>query len=164
VEATRQTPRLLWVLGIALVAALMLAAFARMGGLGVEPRVSVANAADATSISSISVSSTCGELGGFTGTVTLNGTFTGSITLGLFYHVPGSSTFVYSGLSTTVTFNGTSTGTYNFPSFSFPGANTYRIQVLDSSGLGGATVKSASVSGCTPTTTTTTTSTSTTVS
>ena len=155
-EATRRT-RTLGMVGIALLAALMLAAFARMGGLGIEPRVSVVNAAAATAISSISVSDNCGALGGFTGTVTLNGTSNGSITLGLFYHVPGNGTWFYSGLSATASFGGGNTATYNFPSYSAAGANSYRIQVLDANGLNGATTKSRSVPGCSGTTTTETT-------
>ena len=89
-EATRQRHRLISIVGIALIAALMLAAFAKLGGLGIEPSIASANAAGATSIESISVSPTCGSLGGFTGSVNLNGTFTGTITVGLFYHVPGN--------------------------------------------------------------------------
>ena len=65
-EVTRQRNRLIGIVGIALIAALMLAAFARLGGLGVEPRIASANAADATAITSISVSPTCGSNGGFT--------------------------------------------------------------------------------------------------
>jgi hypothetical protein len=149
------------ILGTAVVAILMIAAFALLGGIG--PQGNTVQAAAATSIQSISVNSTCDPTaGGFAGTVTLNGTFSGSITLGLFYHVPGGSQFVYSGVSTTASFAGTSTATYAFTPFTFAGANSYRIQVLDSGGLGGSTVKSNSVPPCTPTTTTTTTTTSTT--
>jgi hypothetical protein len=142
-----------------IVAVAMVAMFMLVGGLGFLPS-NTAHAAPATSITSISVNSTCGTAGGFTGTVTLNGTSSGTITLGLFYHVPGNSTFIDSGLRATATFTGGSTATYNFASFTFPGANTYRIQVIDSGGLGGATVKSNSVQPCTPGTTTTATPTS----
>lgn len=163
-EATRQRHRLISIVGIALIAALMLAAFAKLGGLGIEPRIASANAAGATAITSISVSPTCGTAGGFTGSVNLDGTFTGAVTVGLFYHVPGTGPWFYSGLSTNATFNGTSSATYNFPSFSHAGANSYRIQVLNDAGLNGGTTKSASVPGCSRTTTTTTTVTSTSVS
>ena len=164
-EATRQSHRLIGIVGIALIAALMLAAFARLGGLGVEPRIATADAAGATAITSISVSPTCGSNGGFTGSVNLDGTFTGTITVGLFYHVPGNGTWFYSGVSGPATFNGTSSVTYNLASFSNPNANSYRIQVLDAAGLNGGTTKSASVPGCTQTTTTSTsTSTSTSIS
>jgi hypothetical protein len=111
----------------------------------------VAYAAPASSINSISVSATCGSAGGFTGTVALNGTFTGTVELGLFYHVPGSSTFIDSGLRADAPFSGGNVATYNFPAFTFPGANTYRIQVVNSAGLGGATEKSNSVPPCTGT-------------
>ena len=89
-EATRQRHRLISIVGIALIAALMLAAFAKLGGLGIEPSIASANAAGATASTSISVSPTCGSIGGFTGSVNLNGTFTGTITVGVFYHVPGT--------------------------------------------------------------------------
>jgi len=161
-EATRQSHRLIGIVGIALIAALMLAAFARLGGLGVEPRIATADAAGATAITSISVSPTCGSNGGFTGSVNLDGTFTGTITVGLFYHVPGNGTWFYSGVSGPATFNGTSSATYNLASFSNASANSYRIQVLNDAGLNGGTTKSASVPGCTQTTTTTTTTTITT--
>ena len=78
-EATRQRHRLIGIVGIALIAALMLAAFAKLGGLGIEPRIASANAAGATAITSISVSPTCGSNGGFTGSVNLDGTFTGTV-------------------------------------------------------------------------------------
>ena len=159
-ESSQRSHRLIGMAVIALLAALMLGAFARMGGLGIEPRVAIANAATATEISSISVSGTCGSAGGFTGTVTLNGTFTGTVELGLFYHVPGSSTFTDSGLRADAVFSNSSTAIYNFASFTFPGANTYRIQVIDGAGLGGTTTKSNSVQPCTPGTTTSTTSSS----
>ena len=97
-EATRQRHRLISIVGIALIAALMLAAFAKLGGLGIEPSIASANAAGATSIESISVSPTCGSLGGFTGSVNLNGTFTGTITVGLFDHVPGTGPWFNSGV------------------------------------------------------------------
>ena len=161
-EVTRQRNRLIGIVGIALIAALMLAAFARLGGLGVEPRIASANAADATAITSISVSPTCGSNGGFTGSVNLNGTFTGTVTVGVFYHVPGDGTWFYSGVSGPATFNGTSSATYNLAPYTNPSANSYRIQVLDDAGLSGGTTKSASVPGCSPTTTTTTTITTTT--
>jgi hypothetical protein len=161
VETTRQRHRLISIVGIALIAALMLAAFARLGGLGIEPRIATANAAAATTITSISVSPTCGSNGGFTGSVNLNGTFTGTITVGVFYHVPGDSTWFYSGVSGPATFNGTSSATYNLASYTNPAANSYRIQILDDGGLNGGATKSASVPGCSPSTTTTITTTST---
>lgn len=146
------------VLSISIFGALMLLAFALVGGTG---GLRIAEAAPATSITSISVSSTCGSAGGFTGTVTLNGTFSGTVVLGLFYHVPGGAQFVDSGLRADATFTGGTTATYDFASFTFPGANSYRIQVIDGAGLGGTTVKSQSVPPCTGTTTTTTTTTTT---
>ena len=155
-EATRQRHRLISIVGIALIAALMLAAFAKLGGLGIEPRIASANAAGATAITSISISPTCGSNGGFTGSVNLNGTFTGTITVGLFYHEPGSPTWTYSGVSDSVTFNGTSSATYNLASFSIASANSYRVQILNAAGLNGGTTKSASVPGCSPSTTTST--------
>ncbi|HLZ69037.1 MAG TPA: choice-of-anchor R domain-containing protein [Dehalococcoidia bacterium] len=116
---------------------------------GIRPPLAAAS--PATSISSISVSSTCDSQGGFTGTVTLSGTFTGTVVLGLFYHVPGGSQFVDSGRRANAVFSGTSTAVYQFAAFSFAGANSYRIQVIDSGGLGGSTVKSNSVPPCTGT-------------
>ena len=80
----------------------------------------------------------------------------GSITVGVFYHVPGNGTWFYSGVSGLATFNGTSSATYNLAAFTNANANSYRIQVLDAAGLRGGTTKSASVPGCTGTTTTTT--------
>src|SRR5215471_11796927 len=134
--------RLLSVVTTALAAAFMLGAFTLVGGFG-DLQIGTVEAAPATSISSISVSSTCDATGGFTGTVTLDGTFTGSITLGVFYHTPGSSTFLPTGDQTTVTFSGTSSAIYAFATFTpVAGANTYRIQVIGDStpsGLGGLT-------------------------
>jgi hypothetical protein len=105
--------------------------------------------ASPVSITSISVSSTCDAAGGFTGTVTLSGNASTTVTLGLYYHLTGGSQFLYSGVSTTVTFAGTSTGTYAFGPYTGPaGTNTYRIQVLNSGGLGGSTIKSNSVPPC----------------
>lgn len=129
---------------------LLLGVVALVGILGVVTggRLPVAHASPATSITSISVSATCGSLGGFTGTVTLDGTFTGTVQLGLFYHVPGHSTFVDSGLRADATFAGTNVATYNFAPFTYAGANTYRIQVIDAAGLGGSTAKSNSVPVC----------------
>jgi hypothetical protein len=149
--------RLVGMLSTAVAAILMLGAFAVAGGFG-DLQVGTVEAAAATSIQSISVSATCGTAGGFTGTVTLDGSFTGTVQLGLFYHVPGGSQFVDSGLRANATFTGGNTATYNFASFIFPGANSYRIQVINAAGLGGATTKSNSVPPCTGTTTTTTTS------
>ena len=147
-EATRQRHRLISIVGIALIAALMLAAFAKLGGLGIEPRIASANAAGATAITSISVSPTCGSNGGFTGSVNLDGTFTGTITVGVYYHVPGNATWIYSGVSGPATFNGTSSATYNLASYTNASANSYRIQVRNDAGLNGGTTKSASVPGC----------------
>src|SRR5215813_11234581 len=56
------------------------------------------------SIISISVGE-CAEAP-LSGTVTLDGTFTGSITLGLFFHTPGSPDFFPTGDATVVTFSG----------------------------------------------------------
>lgn len=157
----KQVGRLRDVVSIGVIGALMLIAFALVGGTG---GLRVASAAPATSITSISVSPTCGTSGGFTGSVNLDGTFTGTVTLGLYYHLPGGAQFVFSGITTTATFTGGTSATYNFGAFSFPGANSYRIQVIDAAGLGGASTKSASVPPCTGTTTTTTTTTSTSTS
>lgn len=110
-----------------------------------------ASASPSVSISSISVSGTCGTSGGFTGTVTLSGNASATVTLGLFYHIPGNSAFFDSGQRATAVFSGTSTATYNFASYTNASANTYRIQVTDSGGLGGSTVKSNSVPPCTGT-------------
>ena len=143
---------------VVLAGAFMLGTFALVGGLGMTE---IADAAPATSITSISVSATCGTLGGFTGTVTLDGSFSGTVVLGLFDHIPGTSIFADSTLRADATFTGGNTATYNFPSFTFAGSNTYRIQVINSDGLSGATVKSNSVPHCTGTTTTTTTTTTT---
>lgn len=152
--------RFLSVMTTALAAAFMLGAFTLVGGFG-DLQIGTVEAAGASNITGISVNSTCGSAGGFTGTVTLDGTFTGTVVLGLFYHVPGG-TFTDSGLRANAVFTGGSTATYNFTSFTFPGANSYRIQVIDGGGLGGVTTKSNSVPPCTgtPTTTTTTTTTS----
>jgi len=142
----------------------MLGAFAMVGGfddlqIGI---VEAAPSAAATTITGISVSSTCDAAGGFTGVVTLDGSFSGQITLGVFYHTPGTSGFFPTGDQTTVSFSGGSSATYAFSTFTqVNGANTYRIQVINSGGLGGATVKSNSVPPCTGTTTTTTTTSST---
>jgi hypothetical protein len=153
--------RLRRLLSTGAAAAVMLSAFAMVGGFGELP-ASTAEAAAATNITSISVSSTCGSNGGFTGTITLDGTFTGTITVAVFYHVPGGSQFVESNppVTAVATFNNSNTATYNLAGFSFNGANSYRIQVVgQSDSLGGTTVKSASVPLCTGTTTTTTTTT-----
>jgi mucin-6/19 len=160
----RSMRRLRGTLGTAAVVVLLVAAFMWAGGIGPNAQSSVAKAgpSGSVSISSISVSSTCGEAGGFTGTVTLSGNATTTVTLGLFYHVPGTSTFQDSGLTDNVVFSNSNTAPYNFSSFTATNANTYRIQVVDSGGLGGATVKSNSVQPCTPTTTTTTTTSTTT--
>jgi len=159
--------RLRALLSTTAAAAVMVGTFALVGGFGDLPATTAeaAPTTAATSITSISVSSTCGSLGGFTGTITLDGTFTGTITVAVFYHVPGGSQFVESSPAVTAdaTFNGTNTATYNLAPFTFPGANSYRIQVVgQSDSLGGTTVKSASVPPCTGTTTTTTTSSTTT--
>src|SRR5215472_5849764 len=145
----------------ALVMVVMLGAFVLLGGRSSDVLSGAVDAASA-SIQTISVSGTCGSLGGFTGTVTLDSPATTTLTLGLFYHVPGNPTFTDSGRRATVTFTNSTVGTYNFAAFIFAGANTYRIQVIDAGGLGGATVKSESVSPCaaaTPTLTPTPTST-----
>jgi hypothetical protein len=137
------------------VALAMVGTFMLVGGPGLLPG-STAHAAPATAIKSISVNNTCDATGGFTGVVTLDGTFTGNIVLKVTYHTPGSSSFLPTGDTTTVTFNGTSSATYAFQTLTqFPGANTYRIEVVDSGGLGGATEKSNSVQPCTPGTTAT---------
>jgi hypothetical protein len=104
------------------------------------------------SISNISVNAACDTQGGFTGTVTLSASFTGSVTLGLFYHLPGGAQFLDSAVRTTATFTNSGTASYAFGAYTGPaGTNSYRIQVIDAAGLGGATVKSNSVNPCTPT-------------
>jgi len=144
----------------AVAAALMLGAFTLVGGFG-DLQIGTVEASPATSITNISVSGTCGTSGGFTGTVTLNGTgFTGTVQLGLFSHVPGGQ-FTDTLQRADAVFNGGSTATYNFAPFTVSGANSYRIQVINAAGLGGDTTKSNSVNPCTggPSTTTTTTTT-----
>jgi hypothetical protein len=132
-----------WLLGIAALVGIFGIATA-----GARP--SPMEAAPSTSISNISVNPNCGPSGGFSGTVTLSGSSTGTVQLGLFYHVPGNSTFTDSGLRASATFSSSSTVAYGFTTFSFPAANTYRIQVIDAAGLRGATTKSNSVQLCTP--------------
>src|SRR5262249_4587439 len=91
------------------------------GAAALRPPPSVASTtptATATpSVSIVSITIACNtSTGQFHGVVTLSGPFTGSITLGLFYHVPGG-TFTDSGDHTTVTFTGTSTATYTLAPF-----------------------------------------------
>ena len=162
--------RVFGILTTAIAAAFMFGTFAMVGGFGDLGTAVVEAAGPATTITSISVSSTCDSAGGFTGTITLDGAAAAGqmVTLGTFYHIPGNSSFLPTGDQTTVTFaTGASSATYAFATLTqFNGANTYRIQVISATPtLGGLTVKSNSVPPCTgTTTTTTTTSTSTTSS
>src|SRR5262249_19929738 len=150
---SRSWPSTVWrlaLLSVVLVVAMGMAATARRTFAQVP----------ATSIISISVGE-CGE-SPLSGTVTLDGTFTGSITLGLFFHMPASPTFDPTGDTTVVTFSGTSSENYTFSTVTLiPGANSYRVEVIDADGLGGGDTKSPSIPACgvTPTPTPTPTST-----
>jgi hypothetical protein len=156
-----QAGRLKDIISIGVIGALMLAAFALLGGTG---GLRIADAAPATSISGITAS--CGN-GGYTGAVNLNGTFTGTITIALYSHNPGGQFVLIPGSEQTLTFSNSSSETYTFTGFVVPGANSYRVQIISVSPAGsldGTTVKSASVLCSTTTTTTTTTTTSSTTS
>lgn len=168
---TRQRLHKTLQLGLSVIVALaMVGLFVLVGGLGTRPGNNVVRAQDGgsglVSITSISIPS-CVSGPSIDGTVNLDGNFTGTITLELFYQA-GSVTrgFVDSGQSTTATFTDSSSATYSFSPFTpIAGAKSYRVDVLSApSGINqpSTNTKSQSVPPCAGTTTTTTTVTKTT--
>jgi hypothetical protein len=140
----RKPGRLMGWVSAAIVAVLMIATFALVGGLGsvrgtASPAVRVSYAhGDDTGIQSISIANSCASAPTISGTVLLTRSYWGSVTLGLFFLSQSPhNDFWDTGRRATATFSGSSSAPYTFSSFvPVPGSPAYIVKVVHaSSGL-----------------------------